>query len=39
MTQYAVHHKKADDDICLQFLQHIEKEAWDESNFVKKAVN
>lgn len=39
MVQYTVHHKKADDALCLQFLQRIEEEAGDERNFVKKAVN
>lgn len=38
-VQYAVHHKKADDALCLQFLQRIEVEAWDDRNFVKKALN
>lgn len=39
MTMYAVHHKKADDDMCLKFLERIEEEAWDERNFVRKALN
>ncbi|HPI54524.1 MAG TPA: DNA alkylation repair protein [Chitinophagaceae bacterium] len=39
MTQYALHHKKADDAMCLQFLTRIEEEAHDERNFVKKALN
>ena len=39
MTMYAVHHKKADDDLCLKFLERIEEEAWDERNFVRKALN
>lgn len=39
MTQYALHHKKADDAMCLQFLTRIEEEAHDDRNFVKKAVN
>jgi 3-methyladenine DNA glycosylase AlkD len=39
MVQYVVHHKKADDHLCLQFLKRIEEEAWDERNFVKKALN
>jgi 3-methyladenine DNA glycosylase AlkD len=39
MVQYVVHHKKADDELCLQFLQRIEEEAGDERNFVWKALN
>ncbi len=39
MVQYAVHHKKAPDAKCLEFLQRIEEEAWDQRNFVKKATN
>lgn len=39
MVQYAVHHKKADDDMCLKFLERIEEEAWDDRNFVRKALN
>ncbi len=39
MVQYAVHHKKAPDDSCFEFLKRIEGEAWDNRNFVKKAVN
>ena len=39
IVQYAVHHKKAPDDVCITFLERIEEEAWDERNFVKKAVN
>ncbi|MBL7765811.1 MAG: DNA alkylation repair protein [Chitinophagaceae bacterium] len=39
MVQYVVHHKKSPDDLCLTFLQRIEEEAWDERNFVKKALN
>jgi 3-methyladenine DNA glycosylase AlkD len=39
MVQYTVHHKKADDALCLQFLDRIEAEAWDNRNFVKKALN
>lgn len=39
MTMYSVHHKKADDDMCLKFLERIEEEAWDERNFVRKALN
>jgi 3-methyladenine DNA glycosylase AlkD len=39
MVQYGVHHKKADDDLCFKFLERIEEEAWDERNFVWKALN
>jgi len=39
IVQYAVHHKKAPDDVCIAFLTRIEEEAWDERNFVRKAVN
>jgi 3-methyladenine DNA glycosylase AlkD len=39
MTMFAVHHKKADDDLCLKFLERIEEEAWDDRNFVRKALN
>lgn len=39
MVQYAVHHKKAPDDLCLEFLKRVEEEAWDQRNFVRKATN
>lgn len=39
MAEYAVHLKKATDDVFLSFLPLIEREAWDGRNFVKKAVN
>jgi 3-methyladenine DNA glycosylase AlkD len=39
MAEYAVHHKTASDDVFIKFLPVIEREAWDERNFVKKAVN
>lgn len=39
MAEYAVHHKKATDDVFLSFLPIIEREAWDDRNFVKKAIN
>ena len=39
MVQYVVHHKKAPDAKCLEFLQRIEEEALDQRNFVKKATN
>jgi 3-methyladenine DNA glycosylase AlkD len=35
----AVHDKKATDGIYVKFLKTIEREAWDERNFVRKAVN
>ncbi len=39
MAVIAVHHKKADDALFLSFLPIIEREAADERNFVKKAIN
>jgi 3-methyladenine DNA glycosylase AlkD len=39
MAEFAVHNKKADDSVFVQFFPIIEREAWDERNFVKKAVN
>lgn len=39
MAEYAVHDKKAGDETFLALLPIIEREAWDERNFVKKAVN
>ena len=39
MACCAVHNKKADNMLFLPFLALIEREAWDERNFVKKAVN
>lgn len=39
MAGYAVHNKAAEDDVFLSFLSLIEKEAYDDRNFVKKAVN
>lgn len=39
MAEYAVHNKSADDKIFINFLQIIEREAWDNRNFVKKAIN
>lgn len=35
----AVHDKKQDDKVFYPFLLRMEEEAWDERNFVKKAVN
>jgi len=34
-----LHHKKEPDETMIKFLPIIEREAWDERNFVKKAVN
>lgn len=39
MAELAVHDKKALDKTFLQFLPVIEREAEDERNFVKKAIN
>jgi 3-methyladenine DNA glycosylase AlkD len=39
MAEFAVHNKKADDIEFLQFFPIMEREAWDDRNFVKKAVN
>jgi len=39
MAELAVHDKKADDMIFIQFFPIIEHEACDERNFVKKAIN
>lgn len=39
MVSFSVHHKKADDEICKSFLPRLEAEAWDDRNFVKKAIN
>ncbi|WP_214072439.1 DNA alkylation repair protein [Mucilaginibacter sp. dw_454] len=39
MAEYAVHGKKAADDVFISFFPIIEREAWDDRNFVKKAVN
>jgi 3-methyladenine DNA glycosylase AlkD len=39
MAELAVHDKKAPDDVFIQFFPIMEREAWDERNFVKKAVN
>jgi 3-methyladenine DNA glycosylase AlkD len=39
MAYLAVHDKKAPDEKLLQFLPILEKHAYDERNFVKKAVN
>ncbi|MBS1521226.1 MAG: DNA alkylation repair protein [Bacteroidetes bacterium] len=39
MAEFAVHDKKASDEAFMQFFPIIEREAWDDRNFVKKAVN
>ena len=39
MAEYAVHNKSANDEIFINLLPLIESEAWDNRNFVKKAVN
>jgi 3-methyladenine DNA glycosylase AlkD len=39
MAEYAVHSKKAADDIFIPFFAIMEREAWDSRNFVKKAIN
>lgn len=39
MAEFAVHNKKAGDEVFLQFFPIIEREARDDRNFVKKAVN
>ena len=39
MAELAVHDKKADDLVFIQFFPIMEREAWDERNFVKKAIN
>jgi 3-methyladenine DNA glycosylase AlkD len=39
MAEFAVHNKRAPDDVFIQFFPVIEREAWDNRNFVKKAVN
>jgi len=39
MAEFAVHDKNASDEAFVQFFPIIEREAWDDRNFVKKAVN
>ena len=39
MAEFAVHNKKAGDEVFLQFFLIMEREARDDRNFVKKAVN
>lgn len=39
MAALAVHDKKAKDEMFMAFFAFVEKEAWDDRNFVKKAAN
>lgn len=39
MAEYAIHNKIADDAVLIALLPIIEREAYDDRNFVKKAVN
>jgi len=39
MAEFAVHDKTASDEAFMPFFPIIEREAWDDRNFVKKAVN
>ena len=39
IAEFAMHNKTAADDVFMEFFPIIEREAWDERNFVKKAVN
>ena len=39
ICEQAVHHKNVDNEQFYQFLKIIEREAWDDRNFVRKAVN
>jgi len=39
MAEFAVHNKKAADEAFFQFFPIIEREVWDDRNFVKKALN
>jgi 3-methyladenine DNA glycosylase AlkD len=39
MAEYAVHNKKATDEVFTSFLPVIQREACDDRNFVRKAVN
>jgi len=39
IAEMQVHNKKIDDNDLMQFFPVIEREAWDERNFVKKAIN
>lgn len=39
MCEQAVHHKNSENELFYHFFEIIEREAWDERNFVRKAVN
>jgi 3-methyladenine DNA glycosylase AlkD len=39
MAEYAVHNKTTDNETFTTLLPFIEREAWDDRNFVKKAIN
>ena len=39
MCEQAVHHKNVENELFYHFFELIEREAWDERNFVRKAVN
>ncbi|HEY9194920.1 MAG TPA: DNA alkylation repair protein [Mucilaginibacter sp.] len=39
MAEYAIHNKKAPNETFMGFFPLMEREAWDNRNFVKKAVN
>ena len=39
MCDQAIHHKKVEDEQFYHFFEIIEREAWDDRNFVRKAVN
>ena len=39
MAEFAVHNKKAPDEMFINFFPIMEREAWDGRNFVRKAVN
>ena len=39
MAEFAVHNKKADNAEFMPFFPVMEREAWDNRNFVKKAIN
>ncbi|QEM08809.1 DNA alkylation repair protein [Mucilaginibacter rubeus] len=39
MAEYAIHNKTAPDEVFLNLFPIMEREAWDNRNFVKKAIN
>ena len=39
MCEQALHHKNAENELFYHFFELIEREAWDDRNFVRKAVN